>query len=482
MPDKRRPDTAHVKPGFSDRWLADAVRLALRRDTGVTATFSDVQLERAEASARSLDATAEGRVLRWAALLAAHSDLVQAMHSWRQRAGAVLVLMLVLAFAGGLSAALGVMGSGEAPVNVLWALGALLGVNLLMLAIWLLSLGMAPGAVSAGRLWFWLSARFYGRDALLLVQSFSGLSQRAAATRWWLAGISHLLWSAALTGALAGLLIALSLRSYAFVWETTILPASIFTSLVQSLAWLPSFAGFPMPDENTIRAAGLMGSDGLLQDDGQRRAWAGWLCGAVLVYGLLPRLLLLGFSVWRSMRRLSRVRLDLHSAEWSALSERLSPPSQQLGVTDPAPDLPEQHRARDRHELKPGQAEPVVVGFELGDLIDWPPAFVTDVLRHPVVAQVATRQQRAAVLSQLEQTAPRALLLVCDSAQTIDRGSLAWLGEATGRVLHVAVWLAGDGSGHRRSVWRQQLQTLGLLPDVVFDTEPEIRRWLEAHQ
>ena len=264
MPEKRvQTNAADIAPGFSDRWLAEAIRLE---------SFSGSQLERAEAGARSLDSNPEARVLRWAALLSAHTRLVQAMHGWRQRAGAVLVLMLVLAFAGGLSAALGVMGSGDAPVNVLWALGALLGVNLLMLSIWLISMSMAPGAMSAGRLWFWLSGRFYGRDALTLAQSFSALSQRAGATRWWLAGISHGVWTAALAGALAGLLIALSLRSYAFVWETTILPASVFTSLVQSLAYLPSLIGFPMPDDNTIRTAGLIGSDALIQSDEERRA------------------------------------------------------------------------------------------------------------------------------------------------------------------------------------------------------------------
>ncbi|MDO9518867.1 MAG: DUF2868 domain-containing protein [Pseudohongiella sp.] len=476
-------NTEHKRPplrhGFSDRWLAESVRLQLPRAGKTPESFSGQQISSAESLARAYDGGPEARVLRWASLLAVHTDLVQAMHSWRQRAGVVLALMLVLAFAGGLSAALGVMGRGNEPVNVLWALGALLGVNLLMLLVWLLSLGAAPGALSAGRLWLWLSARFYGREALTLAQSFSGLSQRVGATRWWMAGITHSVWSSALAGALAGLLIALSLRSYAFVWETTILPAALFTSLVQSLAWLPSLIGFPMPEENTIRLAGLIGSDAVLQTDEQRRAWAGWLCGAVLVYGLLPRLILLGLSAWRLSRSLARVRLDLHSADWSALSQRLSPASQSLGVTDPAPDLPVTSRQK-RGSGIAGHAESVVVGFELDDQISWPPVFGESAIKARY-EQVISRQQRTLVLQQLDQSPPRALLLVCDSAQTVDRGSLAWLGEASGRVLHVAVWLAGKGTENRRAVWRQQLQTLGLLENAVFDTESDARQWLEAH-
>jgi hypothetical protein len=285
------------------------------------------------------------------------------------------------------------------------------------------------------------------------------------------------MWCAALAGALLGLLIALSLRSYAFVWETTILPAELFTMLVQSLAYLPSLIGFPTPDESSIRTAGLIGADVLMQSAEQRRAWAGWLVGAVLVYGLLPRLSLLALSAWRMARGFNRVRLDLYSADWSALSERLSPGSQALGVTDAAPSLASgQNRRVSSIELVAGHAEPLIVGFELDDRINWPPAFPG-----ARVELVGSRQQRTQVLQQLDQAAPRALLLVCDCAQTVDRGSLAWLGEASGRVLHVAVWLAGNGADLRRSNWRQQLQTLGLLGSAVFDTEADALQWLEAH-
>ena len=472
MPEKRvQTARTDANSGFAERWLAQAVRLM---------SFPATQLAQAENSARQLSADAEYRVLHWAGQLAEHTQLRQAMQHWRQRAGAVLLVLLLLAFAGGVTTAFGVMGSGGQPVNVLWALGALLGVNLVMLMFWLFSLGMTSGSMSAGHLWFWLSARLQSKDAAALTQSFTGLSQRAGATRWWLAVVSHAIWCAALAGAFAGLLIALSLRSYVFVWETTILPASVFNSLVQMLAYLPALAGFPAPDATAVQAAGLLAGDTLAQSDPDRSAWAGWLCGAVLVYGLLPRTLLLLTSIWQTRRRLDRVRLSLHSAEWSALNERLTPPSQVVGITDPAPATTEPGSRNIRQHAGPGQGHAVIAGFELGEQIAWPPSLAGSA--QVILEQVSTRQQRQAVLQLLDQTAPRALLLICDSAQTVDRGSLSWLRDATGRVLHVAVWLAGDGSDQRRLVWRQQLQTLGLTHDEVFDGEPDARRWLEAHQ
>ncbi len=465
------PQASAPAYGFADRWLADALRLSQQRAR--SATFSSDQLDAVAAAARQHSLDPEQRMLYRARVLAAQTGLPAAQAAWRQRGRLILVLILLLAFAGGLSAALGVMGSGHAPVNVLWALGALLGINLAMLLFWLVSLGMSPGVLSAGHLWFWLNARFYGRESVLLAQSFDSLNQRAGLTRWWLAAISHGFWSAALAGSLAGLLLALSLRSYAFVWETTILPTPVFTAAVQGLGWLPSLLGFPLPGQATVAAAGQLTTELAVQSDGDRRIWAGWLCGAVLVYGLVPRLMLLVFSGWRVLAGQRSLRLDLHSADWAEIHQQLSPASEMAGVTDPAPASPAHQHSRNA-DLAVGTAAPLVIGFELDDQMVWPvlPATVERLL-------AGSREQRQAAITRLEQSPPRALLLVCDSAQTVDRGSLAWLTQASGSVLHVAVWLSGNGPTARRDLWRQQLQTIGLDAARVFDDAQAALRWLE---
>lgn len=457
---------------FTDRWLADAVRRFQLRVSAADA-FTPAQLDAAARDARQRSSDPEVRLLIRAQRLAAHTSLTEALTAWRQRGRLILVLILLLAFAGGLSAALGVIGDGSRPVNVLWVLGALLGVNLLMLLIWLISLGFAPGALSAGRLWFWLNARFYGRDAVLLAQSFSHLTQRAGLTRWWLGGISHGVWSAALAGSFVGLVLAFSLRSYVFVWETTILPTPVFTAAVQGLGWIPSLFGFPLPESATVAAAGQLVADATLQSDSDRRIWAGWLCGALLVYGLLPRLLLVIYCGWRVLTGQSSLRLDIQGADWAELHHQLSPPAEMTGVTDPAPAL-QPSETPSRQNIAQGSAPPLVIGFELDTQMVWPP------LPNGIECVLASsREQRQAVIRQLDLAAPTALLLVCDSAQTVDRGSLAWLSEASGRVLHVAVWLSGQGSQARRDLWRQQLLTLGLDASQIFETPEPALRWLE---
>ena len=457
---------------FADRWLAQAMRLWQQGARTVDA-LTPAQLEAAAAVARQHSPDPESRLLQWARSLAAHTSLPQAQQSWIQRGRLILLLLVVLAFVGGLSATLGVMGSGRTPVNVLWALGTLLGVNLLMLVFWLFSLTMGQGTLSVGRLWFWLNARFYGRESVVLAQAFNGLNQRAGLTRWWLASITHSIWSAALLGSLTGLLLVLSLRSYAFVWETTILPASVFTAAVQALGWLPSLLGFALPDPETIRSAGQAGIDAMQQSDSERRIWAGWLCGAVVMYGLLPRLLLLAFSLWRLLSGQRALRLDVYGADWAAINQQLSPPSEIAGVTDPAPVMTGGGRNR-RSPIAAGSAVPLVIAFELDEQMPWPvlPAGVQRVT-------AGSREQRQAVIDQLDQAAPVAVLLVCDSAQTVDRGSLAWLGDVSGRVLHVAVWLAGSGPQSRRQLWRDHLQTLGISSAQVFDDQHAALAWLE---
>jgi hypothetical protein len=470
--------TAQLTPRFvfSDRWLAEAVRLDLAQSREPASIIAAQQQLNAEQFARQQSTDPELRILHWGQQLAQTLGLPAGMQAWRQRAALMLVVMLVLAFTAGLSAAFGIMGDGSAPVNVVWALGALLGVNVLMLMLWLGSLSMSPGELSIGNLWYWLSTRVGGRDTLQLARSFVLLSSRSGISRWWMAIVTHLVWSSLAIGAFAGLLLALSLRSYVFVWETTILPASLFNTFVQGTGWLPAQLGFAMPDAGAVIAAGEPGSAWTEQVGSQRRAWAGWLCGALLVYGFLPRLLLLMVSYWQLKKGLNGFRLDIHHADWSRLSARLSPAGESAGVIDaeqPADSLAAQYRQRDQSAV----GAPVIIAFELSDQIVWPAPEFSDFHHESVV----TRQQRINTLALLDQSPPHALLLVCDSAQTVDRGSLSWLSHASGRALHVAVLLTGDGSDSRRQLWRQQLQTLGILSSSVFDDQRAARQWLESH-
>ncbi len=81
-----------------------------------------------------------------------------------------------------------------------------------------------------------------------------------------------------------------------------------------------------------------------LNIESARQAWAGWLVGVLLVYGLLPRLGLALLCLWRWRRGRATLRLDLNLPGYAQLRERLMPSGERLGVNDTAPAQLHPHR------------------------------------------------------------------------------------------------------------------------------------------
>ena len=456
---------------FNKRWLAEAVRR----------NRADTQDEAAERHARSLAGDAEQRILAWAAFIAARDGLDERLQRWRQGALWALLGLLALGLLSGFSAALAVLGDSQAPVNVIWALGSLLGINLLLLLIWLLSFSVNAQGGSLGRLWYVITVAFQKRfhdnnSAAAITQAFNTLTAQAGLSRWWLSVVSHLGWLCIMLGISAGLMLALALRSYVFVWETTILPTSVFVALVESLGVLPGLLGFATPPADVIVSSGSPTPAMLAeQNDIARRAWASWLTGCVLVYGILPRLLL---SIWCWLRLalgLRRIRLQPNALAWVALASRLAPDSEKAGVTDPAPAAPPAFKRRVR-QGRPGEAR-LLVGLEIASDLPWPPAGLADRVQSHLVD---SRQQREYVLEQLSVEPPQKLLLACSAAQSPDRGSLHWLADAASQTSAVAVWLMGAerAGAERLAIWRQSLLDMGIAESAIYDANEPALAWL----
>ncbi|PTU73019.1 DUF2868 domain-containing protein [Pseudomonas mangrovi] len=433
-------------------WLCEAVRLR-EEHAG--------PLEDSEANrlARLAGGDISQMIERRALHLARRDGLIDAQRHWLQGARLAALLLAVLALLGGAALAFAALGDGSRPVNVFWALGSLLGLHLLSLLGWLLGLMLAADSGGAlGRLWLWLCSRL-ARDArsVQLAPALLVLLQPARLTRWGLGAVIHGFWVLALLAALGMLLAMLSARHYGFVWETTLLGADSFVSLTQTLGALPALLGFSLPSEEQIRASGILG----LSEDGARQAWAGWLLGVLLVYGLLPRLLLGLFCLWRWRRGSARLRLALSAADLALLRQRLQPGSERLGICDPdtlGPAQPDQ--------LQPlaGGESAVLVAIELDDSRSWPPRLPAGVANAGILDD---RQQRQQLLEQLGRFPPARLAIACDPRRSPDRGTLALLGELAGSAAATRVWLlpAPPGEaldGARLADWHQALRELQL--------------------
>jgi len=463
--------------GWQQRWLAETVRLDNTQIPDMAAEAHARNPVEGQAAASLADP--EQRVRHWAGFIADREGLTRALHDWQQRAGWVLSALLLVALLIGISMLSGTLarGSGD-QINVLLLLVIVLGAHLFTLLLWLASFRASGEGLSLGRLWLWLSGRFEHKHAANLLRGFAIINARSGLARWWMGLVSHLFWTFLLTGALAALMLILALKSYSFVLETTILPVAVFESLVQTLGWLPAQLGLNMPDTDAIRTASQAGSGEILvQSETQRRAWAAWLLFSLFFYGIFVRLLLAALCALQLASRLRAYRLDLHSPAWDQLSARLSPHTERLGVTDPAPDYlsPQKHRfamAADAGNL-------AIVALELAGDNTWQP---TALPRDSALFLVDGRQDRQQVLAQLTAGKFSAALMICPASLSPDRGSLRWLSQAMLQVDGVRVWLHGvcSAPAGRVKVWQEVLEEIGVPAAAVFVSDDKAIAWLES--
>jgi len=446
-------------------WLTEAVRLREEH----AGPLDDLEANRL---ARSAGGDLPTRISRRALWLAERDGLAGALQHWLQGARLALLVLAIVALVSGAGLGFAALGDGQTPVNVFWALGTLLGLNLILLLSWVLGLVFAgEHGATLGRLWLWLSEKL-ARDAKAaqLPPALLLLLQRQKLNRWALGVLVNSLWLLALLSALVITLLLMATRRYGFVWETTLLSADTFVALTQALGALPALLGFNVPTVEMIRASG----DAALSTESARQAWATWLVGVLLVYGVLPRLLLALLCLWRWRRGRQALRLDLNLPGYAQLRERLMPSSERLGVSDAAPA--QLHRVESGVSAQDTEGA-LLVAIELDPQRPWPPK-LPDAVKNAGILD--SRESRHKLLEQLSRFPPARLAIACDPRRSPDRGSLALIGELARSAAATRIWLLQAPPGEaldaeRLGDWHTALQQL----DVPFaDCAP--LNWLET--
>lgn len=437
---------------LNNLWLTETIRLREEH----AGPLDDVEANRL---ARSAGGDLPSRIQRRALWLAERDGLSAALKHWLQGARLALLVLAVLAVVSGAGLAFAALGDGQTPVNVFWALGSLLGLNLILLLSWALGLVFAgEHGATLGRLWLWLSEKL-ARDAKAaqLAPALLLLLQRQKLNRWALGVLVNGLWLLAMLSALVTLLMLMATRRYGFVWETTILSGDTFVVMTQSLGALPALLGFSVPTVEMIRASG----DAALNIESARQAWAAWLVGVLLVYGVLPRLLLALFCLWRWKSGQAALRLDLNLPGYAQLRERLMPTSERLGISDAAPE--HLHRVETAASDLPSDGA-LLVAIELDEQRPWPPQLPKSVNNAGILD---SRESRNKLLEQLSRFPPARLAIACDPRRSPDRGSLALIAELARNASATRVWLLQAPPGEaldaeRLGDWHVALQQLEL--------------------
>jgi len=440
---------------FRQRLIAESVRL---HEDRLGRILDDPT---AEARAREATGDFEQRILRRAEELALGRRLNETLEAVRPVRRGLLLAALLLALLAGITTSAAVFGQ-QNTVNIGWALSALLGLQLLMLLLWLVFMLYRPGSGTAttgtgtgtgggllGRALIGgferLGRRWSRRpESALVIAAGAGLLRREALGRWVASSLTHGLWTAFCIGALVATVFALSVRQYDFVWGTTLLTEDSFVALMALLGTPAQWLGWPVPDEAVVRASRI----GVEETRG-RALWSGLLLSSLLFYGLLPRLLLTLLSIALARRGARRLRLDTSLPGYARLSERLGSHARSIGVLDPRPaDLQTAAPEAPRGRPDPVTGAVLLIGMELERGSEgWPP-------RLPGVAwstlgRADDRTQRQDVLAALRARVepPGVVLVACSLARTPDRGAERFLAGVREQAA-APVWALLD-EGHR---------------------------------
>ncbi|MCV2358541.1 DUF2868 domain-containing protein [Paucibacter sp. TC2R-5] len=414
------------------------------------------------------------RLLERAARLAPQLGLDKEMASARERLIVVGLLATLLVGLLSYGLVLSVVGH-DRRINAMAALVAVLGPHFFSLALWLLAL--LTGGTGGGLLkrLLALSTRLplLGQPSsrLLLQATLDVLARSRGLTVWLFGLMTHLIWALAFVLTLLGLLFAFSFLAYQLTWETTILDGETFARFAQATGRLPALFGFATP-----------AVDHLLEGNGDHRAWAIWLLGCTLIYGLGLRLLLVLLSGLRSGQLLAGLQLqDASDPYVRRLIERfeamqavqlLDAESLAAGAGSAAAAAVA-GAAHSEAGFRPGLA---MIGFELPDTLAWPPLasnVPTPLLSARSDGSVADKR---ALLDSLHQLAPAQLLLVCNAAASPDRATERFLRAAAAQAGATAVLLAGElGNEALAQRWRDWLAPLPL--QAVFADSAAAAAW-----
>ncbi|CBL46461.1 Hypothetical protein HDN1F_28780 [gamma proteobacterium HdN1] len=475
-------------------WLCEAIR---QRETHAGPLDDREANRHAQRAAKDLP----GRIQARALFLARRDGLVEALDSLLGGARLALLLLFLLAIFGGAGLAFASVGDGREPINVFWALLGLLGLHFVSLLLWLASQLFTPASPTAlGRFWLWITRTFSqklmhktARDqrAPNLVPALFQLLERRRLVRWLGGSLVHGFWLVTLLACLVMLLGLFSTRRYGFIWETTLLPASSLIRATEWLGFLPALVGFPLPDASTVLASGTVP----VITEAARQAWAGWLLGVLVVFGLLPRALLLLVCWLRWQLGQRKLTLADSISDYSLLAERLQPVSASTGIVDPAPaQLYMPHIANASGKATPEsrnaahlssnvghleqQHTQMLVAIELNPERNWPPAELPAAVMDGGI--IEDRNQRRQFLDRITLHPPQRLAIAIDSDRSPDRGTLGLITEIAPLVDAAYIWLLPpqvppDGNQARLKIWRESLDALGMLYN---DTPPW--HWLET--
>lgn len=378
------------------------------------------------------------------------------------RAGRIVLLLAALLGGG---AAINATGE-SSTLNIYWLLVVLLGFNFLSMLLWgagilLNAHGLSSGIAAQLACWLPFQLRKKENDSIgtLAARAWWETCLSGRVGRWRISMLTHQFWLIYLFAGVGVLVLLMLAKQYDFVWGTTLLPENSLPELTRLLGTPMQHIGLVAPDSQQI-AASRIGAG--VQDAATRNAWAGFLVGALVVYGLLPRLFLLLLAFFMLKLSEYRYKLDLYLPYYVTLRQSLIAREFVTSVIDQDPGMVKEQPAlmcRGEHTAH-FPADALVIGIELDNHAVWPGGMVCQ-------ENVADQKAFMRVVEMLKKSRS-ALLIGVATHRLPDRGVQRMIGELTALVSG-QVWLillqshpAIPVAESRKQAWYRLAQASGI--------------------
>jgi len=283
------------------------------------------------------------------------------------------ICLVAAVILGGLAASQAV--SESSTLNIYWLLAVLLGFNLISLLLWIAGITLNLHSLSSGvvaQLASWLPYRQKKDPTITSLASRAWWESCLTGNvgKWRISVLTHKFWLTYLIVGLVLLILLMMAKQYNFIWGTTLLPDNSLPRLTQILGAPLEAMGLKIPDDSQTVASRIGAGR---QDAETRGAWANFLIGSLLIYGILPRLLLLGLSLLMQKWSEYRFKLDLYLPYYIELRQRLMARELKARVidADPNADVKPAEITRPPENVSiPANAQ--AFGIELDQATHWP--------------------------------------------------------------------------------------------------------------
>lgn len=260
-------------------------------------------------------------------------------------------------------------------LNIYWLLAVLLGFNMISLLLWISGITLNLQSLSSGvvaQLVSWLPYRNKQEPTIAALATHAWWENCLTGTvgKWRISVVTHQFWLTYLLSGMILLILLMLAKQYHFTWGTTLLPDNSLPRLTQFLGAPLQAMGLTIPDDPQTVASRIGAGK---QDAETRTAWANFLIGSLLVYGVFPRLLVLGLSLIMQKWSERRFRLDLYLPYYIELRQRLMARAIRAEVIDADPQAgakPAEITLPSAHSGIPHPA--LALGIELDQATQWP--------------------------------------------------------------------------------------------------------------